>query len=152
MSKQLLQNNIFYQQSKNKSNPDVLVKKTTTEKSRAENIFKKNSVVYNSITNQTLTDIKTQKDLELNKDIPINNIEKILADKAKERQDQEILCKPIKQKIVMENKSIESTQVFTDLKKDLNDYANKQNIEIQTNKNKYVNIMNNLKNLGIIKN
>jgi hypothetical protein len=152
MSKQLLQNNIFYQQSKNKSNPDVLVKKTTTEKSRAENIFKKNSVVYNSITNQTLTDIKTQKDLELNKDKPINNIEKILADKAKERQDQEILCKPIKQKIVMENKSIESTQVFTDLKKDLNDYANKQNIEIQTNKNKYVNIMNNLKNLGIIKN
>uniref|UniRef100_A0A6C0DAF2 Uncharacterized protein n=1 Tax=viral metagenome TaxID=1070528 RepID=A0A6C0DAF2_9ZZZZ len=152
MSKQLLQNNIFYQQSKNKSNPDVLVKKSTTERSRNENIFKKNNVVYNSITNQTLTDIKTQKDLELSKDIPLSNIEKILADKAKERQDQEILCKPIKQKIVMENKSIESTQIFTDLKKDLNDYTNKQNIEIQTNKNKYENIMINLKNLGIIKN
>ena len=56
-----ISNNVFLQKSKEKYNPDVNQKKSTLEKTRKENVFKKNTVVYNSITNQIPENIKSHK-------------------------------------------------------------------------------------------
>jgi hypothetical protein len=143
-------NNIFLQKSKDKFNPDVISKKTSIEKDRKNNIFKKNDIVYNSITNLTPNNIKTTKDLELQKDTPICNLDLLLAEKTKERNEQEIINKTTKQKIIINNN--EQTQTYNELKSELLDFTNLQKNEIKTNKNKYENIIDNLKNLGIINN
>jgi len=143
-------NNIFLQKSKDKFNPDVISKKTSIEKDRKNYIFKKNDIVYNSITNLTPNNIKTTKDLELQKDTPICNLDLLLAEKTKERNEQEIINKTTKQKIIINNN--EQTQTYNELKSELLDFTNLQKNEIKTNKNKYENIIDNLKNLGIINN
>lgn len=143
-------NNIFLQKSKDKFNPDVISKKTSIEKDRKNNIFKKNDIVYNSITNLTPNNIKTTKDLELQKDTPICNLDLLLAEKTKERNEQEIINKTTKQKIIINNN--EQTQTYNELKSELLDFTNLQKNEIKTNKNKYENIIDNLKKLGIINN
>jgi len=143
-------NNIFLQKSKDKFNPDVISKKTSIEKDRKNFIFKKNDIVYNSITNLTPNNIKTTKDLELQKDTPICNLDLLLAEKTKERNEQEIINKTTKQKIIINNN--EQTQTYNELKSELLDFTNLQKNEIKTNKNKYENIIDNLKNLGIINN
>lgn len=151
MSNQLLQKNIFYKKSKDKFNPDVVFKKKDLEKERTENIFKKNNIVYNSITNQIPTAVTTTTDLILNKDVPINNIEQLLTTKRNERLEQEIQNKNIKP-IVALNNVIEKVEPkeYTELKSSQTNYAKTQTKEIQVNKNKYENIMKNLKDLGII--
>ena len=145
-------NNIFLQKSKDKFNPDVILKKNSIEKDRKNNIFKKNDIVYNSITNITPNNIKTTKDLELQKDIPICNFDTLLAEKTKERNEQENINKTTKQKIIINNTVNEKTQTYNELKSELLDFTNLQKNEIKTNKNKYENIIDNLKNLGIINN
>jgi len=150
-NKQLYQKNLFLQKSKDKFNPDVIVKKDEFDKNRKVNIFKKSTVTYNSITNQIPNNIKNQKDLELGKDSAIIDLENIIMQKKKEREDQDILLKPQKQKLVLndiinDNKN----QDFNELKTEQTQYLNTQKRIIETNKNKYDDIMNNLKNLGII--
>jgi hypothetical protein len=88
MSNDLLQKNIFYQNSKDKYNPDIIIKKNNVENDRAKNIFKKNNITYNSITNHTPNIINTSKDLELQKDTPLINIDKLIALKQQERTEQ----------------------------------------------------------------
>ena len=56
-------NNVFLQKSKDKYNPDVTQKKSVLDKTRKENIFKKNTVVYNSITNQVPENVRSHKNL-----------------------------------------------------------------------------------------
>lgn len=145
-------NNIFLQQSKDKYNPDVLSKKNTIEIDRKNNIFKKNDLVYNSITNIVQTNIKTHKDLELQKDTPLNNFSVLLAEKNKERIEQEIITKLPKQKIIVNNLNNEKVQTYNELKSEQIEFANLQENEIKQNKNKYENIIDNLKNLGILNN
>jgi phosphoribosyl-dephospho-CoA transferase len=144
--------NIFFQLSKHKHNPDVLLKKDDFEKKRQENIFKKNSIVYNSITNKIPTDIKNQKDLELQKDSPINNLESIIAEKARERNEQDNQLKQTKQKVILNDEVAEKTLNCVDLKNIQKYHAESRKKEIENNKNKYENIMLDLKDLGIIKN
>ena len=81
MSKQLIQKNVFIQKSKDKFNPDVIKKVESEDKNRKVSVFKKTNQTYNSITNQNPDNIKTQKDLELEKDNPLNNIEQIILQK-----------------------------------------------------------------------
>jgi len=58
-----------------------------------------------------------------------------------------------KQKIITNNNSTtEQPSTFTEMKKIQNDYAIHHNKKIETNKNKYGDIMKNLKDLGIINN
>ena len=102
MSKQLYQKNIFLQNSKDKFNPDVLKKKDEIDKNRKINVFRKSTTTYNSITNHIPENIKSQKDLELQKDNALTNIESIIIQKKKEREDQELLLKPQKQKLLMD--------------------------------------------------
>jgi phosphoribosyl-dephospho-CoA transferase len=144
--------NIFFQLSKQKHNPDVLLKKDDFEKKRQENIFKKNSIVYNSITNKIPTDVKNQKDLELQKDLPINNLESIIAEKFRERSEQDNQLKQTKQKVILNDEVAEKTLNCVDLKNIQKYHAESRKKEIENNKNKYENIMLDLKDLGIIKN
>ena len=145
-------NNIFLQKSKDKFNPDVISKKDLIEKDRRNNIFKKNDVIYNSITNITPNNIKTSKDLELQKDTPIGNLDTLLAEKTKERNELETINKTSKHKIIVNNSVNEKAQTYNELKSELLDYTCLQKNEIKNNKNKYENIIDNLKNLGIINN
>ena len=153
MSNNLLQKNIFYQNNKN--NPDILVKIKNYENERKIAIFKKSNVTYNSITNNIPNNIINQKDLELTKDLPIDNTNHIIIDKTKERLEQEQQFKPIKQKIIINENNNDinnlSIQNFNELKVDQITFTNEQQNIINTNKNKYKNIISDLKILGILK-
>jgi len=149
-----ISNNVFLQKSKDKYNPDINQKISTLTKARKENIFKKNTIVYNSITNQIPENIISHKDLELQKDLKINNIDKLILKKEEERKllDQETKLKKSKQKMVMHDNMNNEISSFTEMKKIQSEYINNRNKHIETNKNKYDNIINNLKDLGIINN
>lgn len=158
----IYQKNVFFQKSKEKYNPDVLKKKELEDKNRNSTIFKKSNITYNSITNQNPENIKSQHDLELKKDTCKLNLEQIILQKKKERDEQDLINKPIKQK-VLNNSIIGNTtnnidnntnniQNFNELKNEQTDYIIQQQKLIETNKNKYENIMKNLKELGILNN
>jgi hypothetical protein len=150
-----ISNNVFLQKSKDKYNPDINQKKCNLEKSRLENIFKKNTIIYNSITNQVPENIKSYKDLELEKDTSINNINQLIAKKTEERSilEEEFKQKNPKQKIIMtDNTANDKPSTFAEMKKIQVEYAIQHNKKIETNKSKYDNIMKNLKDLGIINN
>ena len=150
----LLNNNIFIQKSKEKYNPDILLKKNNLEKERLSVIFKENKNIYNSITNNTPEIIRTHKDLELKKDLPINNIKNILAEKNNERKELDLIqqennkIKRINIKrisfddLVCNNNSI----IHDNLKNEHTDF-----VKSKDNSDKYENIVNNLKDLGILK-
>lgn len=147
MNNQLYKNNPFYKINKEKYNPDILNKKTCVEKDRKTNIFKKSNVVYNAI----ITDTNTNN-IQLNKDKPINNINSIINDKLKERQTQDNTLKPIKQKIIFnKNEQNIATPNFNQIKNDVLQFNNSQQKNRENDKKKHDNIVNDLKNLGIIK-
>ena len=152
-NKQLYQKNVFLQKSKDKFNPDVLKKKDDIDKNRKTNVFKKSNTTYNSITNNTPENIKSQKDLELQKDSVILNLESIIMQKKKEREEQEILLKPQKQKIIIED-NIEQKKIqdFNEMKEEQTEYLNTHKKVVEDNKNRYDDILCNLKNLGILNN
>ncbi len=150
-NKQLYQKNVFLQKTKDKFNPDVLKKKDDIDKNRKVNVFRKSNTTYNSITNHTPENIKSQKDLELQKDSVIQNIDSIIMQKKKEREEQEIQLKPAKHKLVMEDTiSEKKIQDFNEMKDEQNEYLNTHKKVVETNKNRYDDILNNLKNLGIL--
>ena len=152
-NKQLYQKNVFLQKSKDKFNPDVLKKKDDVDKNRKINVFKKSSTTYNSITNHTPENIKSQKDLELQKDSVIQNLESIIMQKKKEREDQEMQLKPQKQKIIIdENSEQKKIQDFNEMKEEQTEYLNTHKKVVEENKNRYEDILSNLKNLGILNN
>ena len=153
----LLEKNIFIKMNQTKFNPDINSKNEAIKNDRETNIFMKSNITYNSITNHVPIDIKSQKDLELNKDKPLENLKDIILNKAKERMEQEQLFKPIKQKILIntENNNTENNNVpqnFNDLKIDQTIFNDNQQTTINNNKNKYENILKNLKSLGILGN
>ena len=147
-----ISNNIFLQ--KNKYNPDIDKKKDNALKERKENIFKKNTIVYNSITNQIPENINSNKDLELKKDEIIFNIEEVIENKKKERLEleKEFSQKNPKQKMLLSENINEVPISFNEMKQIQVDHVNIHNLKVESNKNKYENIMKNLKDLGIINN
>ena len=149
----LLEKNIFYQKCKEKYNPDILVKKNTIEKTRSEIIFKKNDLVYNSITNNVPQNIRSQKDLELHRDLPLTNLESLIQQKNKERIEEDNATKNIKQKVIVDNE-IETNKnlIYKELKNEQIEFSKIQNSQIKHNKDRYDDIIINLKNLGIINN
>ena len=149
----LLEKNIFYQKCKDKSNPDVLIKKSTTEKTRTEVVFKKSDLVYNSITNNVPENIRSQKDLELKRDLPLTNLELLIQQKNSERIEEDNNNKLIKQKVIV-NDDIKTNDnlVHKELKNEQIEFSKIQNNKIKNNKDRYDDIINNLKNLGIINN
>jgi hypothetical protein len=152
-NKQLYQKNVFLQKTKDKFNPDVLKAKEDIDKNRKLNVFKKTNVTYNSITNNTPENIKSQKDLELQKDNAILNIETVMAQIKKDREDQEIQFKPIKQKLIMDKTNEQKKNIdFNEMKEEQNEYLNTHKKTVEINKTRYDDILCNLKNLGILNN
>lgn len=150
----LLDKNIFYQKCKDKSNPDVLIKKSTTEKTRNEVVFKKSDLVYNSITNNVPEIIRSQKDLELKRDLPLSNIDLLIQQKNNERiEEDNINNKNNKQKVIINNETVTTNNsIHTELKIEQSEFTKIQNNKIKNNKDRYDDIIINLKNLGIINN
>jgi hypothetical protein len=142
-------NNIFLNNSKSKYNPDVIKLKEEYDKTRQTVIFKKSNETYNSITNNIPTNIKSQKDLELNKDTKINNLDSIILQKKNERELQDSQLKPIKKKFIQDTK-VNNCLDFNELKVEQTQYTETHTKNIEINKNKYNDIMSNLKDLGII--
>lgn len=150
-----IKNNVFLQKSQKKYNPDVNQKKFNLEKTRKENVFKKNTIVYNSITNQIPENIKSYQDLQLEKDSAIININQLITKKNEERiaLEEEFKQNNPKQKIIMSDNTTDTKiSTFTEMKKIQTEYAIHHNKKVETNKNKYEGIMKNLKDLGIINN
>ena len=150
-----IRNNVFLVKSQEKYNPDIKNKKSALEKTRKENIFKKNTIVYNSITNQVPENIRSHKDLELEKDNAITNINQLIKKKNEERYalEEQFKQKTPKQKIIMTDNNItEKSSTYTEMKKIQTEYAIQHTKKVETNKNKYDDIMKNLKDLGIINN
>lgn len=145
----LLEKNIFIKMNQTKFNPDINSKNEAIKNDRETNIFMKSNITYNSITNHVPIDIKSQKDLELNKDKPLENLKDIILNKAKERHEQEQLFKPQKQKLI-DTENNDLIQNFSELKIDQNNFKNEQQNIINNNRNKYESILENLKSLRIL--
>lgn len=145
--------NIFYNKSIQKSNPDILIKKNKLNNDRKDTIFKKNNVVYNSITNSIPGNINSHNDLLLDKDKPIENINNIISKKMMERQEED-KYKPLKQKIIVDTaaKDGDEFNTYNDQKQIYNNFSTIQIKQMNENKNKHQTILKDLKDLGIINN
>ena len=132
-----MNNNIFV---KNKSNPDVLKNKSKLEIERKSFQFKQSNIMQNNI----LTPIEITN--ENNK-----NMELLINEKTKERISQDLLFKPIKQKIILNDNDEINNNInnFNELKNEQTEFSNTQKQQILSNKVKYNNIINNLKKNGL---
>jgi hypothetical protein len=144
----LLQNNVFFKQNKDKFNPDVIEKKKNLENDFSISIFKNNTkLVYNGIIDTVPNEVKSSKDLEIPKDDPITDYQQLINSKCKERSEQDTMLKPIKQKIIADQ-SVEKNDIYSNMKEENKSFINNQN-KIITN-TKLNNILENLKDLGIL--
>ena len=140
-----MENNIFFKNKKDKFNPDLPDKMTQKEQERIKTEFKKSLTIYNPITNIIPTKITNQNDLKLKLDSGSKNIKKMIQEKTNERSEQDKEFKPSKTKITNNNNNnTDNINTFDTLKKNS---EVKSNIE---NKNKYNNVLDGLKELGII--
>jgi hypothetical protein len=154
-----MENNIFIKMQRNKYNPDIENKLKGKEIERENTEFDLLKSIYNPITGIIPKEVKTNQDLILEKDLTYSSsdIKKLILEKENERIIQDSQYKPIKTKVInntpendnnIKNNYIET---FEDLKKSLN--SNKKDLAITNNtQNKnYDNILDGLKDLGIIK-
>jgi hypothetical protein len=144
-----MENNIFFKNKKDKYNPDVENKLKDKEGERISTVFNTSKTIYNPITGVIPNEIKSVNDLLLIKDTKYNpsDIQKLIKEKENERISQDEQYKPIKTKIinnnVVENQTVNYIQTFEDLK-----YGPKI---IKTSTNNYDHMLNDLKDLGILK-
>jgi len=147
-----MENNIFFQNKKDKFNPDVITNlcKKTLERKKID--FQESKNIYNSITNEVPDKIKSSKDLKLNTDesIDINSMKKMIKQKEDERNKQDYYLKPQKIKCLPENLIIDKhIENFEELKKKSEIHIKKTVLEHTQQKSKYDNIILNLTDLGI---
>ena len=149
-----MENNIFFQNKKDKFNPDVIINlnKKTLERKKID--FQESKNIYNSITNNVPDKIKSSKDLKLNMDesIDSNSMKKMIKYKEDERNKQDYYLKPQKIKCLPENLIIDKhIENFEELKKNSEVHIKKTVLEHTQQKSKYDNIISNLVDLGIFK-
>ena len=132
-----MNNNIFV---KNKSNPDVLKNKSKLEIERKSFQFKQANIMQNNIL--TPVEITTENN---------KNMELLINEKTKERISQDLLFKPVKQKIILNDNAELNNNInnFNELKNEQTEFSNNQKQQILSNKVKYNNIINNLKKNGL---
>lgn len=164
-----MENNIFFKVKKDKFNPDIEGLTNQKEKERIEVKFDRTKTIYNPITGIIPKNIKDANDLVIDniKPTSILQINKMIKDKEKERKEQDIKLKPVKTKVINNNLSnnvetIEQTEVVVEKKQivqrnylqthsDLkNGSVTNINSQGVVNKSNYNNILDNLKDLGII--
>lgn len=162
-----MENNIFIKMKKDKFNPDVEQKLKTKENERDGTRFELQTSIYNPITGVVPNKINSVKDLVLEKDSTLDktNIQKLISDKNAERFNQDNLYKPVKTKVVnnipVQQQTNEVREIvqgvkrtnyietFEDMKR--GSYGKNKIFEQDQNKNNYNNILDGLKDLGIIK-
>ena len=166
-----MENNIFVKIKRDKFNPDVENKLKGKETERTNTKFNLTKSIYNPITGIIPSQIQSNNDLILNKDCSysVHDIKKLIMDKESERIAQDKHFKPIKTKVINNNLNIIETtntntntntnttnrtnyiQTYEELKKGSNDTKNEHSKNINQNKEKYNNILDGLKDLGIIR-
>ncbi len=169
-----MENNIFIKMKKDKFNPDIEPKLKNKETERTNTRFNISNTIYNPITGIVPNKINSEKDLVLDKDSSLtnNDIKQMILSKEVERQNQDLQYKPVKTKVINNNpqsqmisntdlqpndKSQHSPQVnrtnyietYEDMKR--GSTTNKQANSSSQNRNNYDNILDGLKDLGIIK-
>ena len=164
-----MNNNIFIKMKKDKFNPDIEPKLKSKETERDNVTFELHNSIYNPITGVIPNKINSINDLVLEKDKSLDkvNIQKLISEKSKERINQDNIHKPVKTKII-NNSPIQQTnkvnepnksynvnrtnyiETFEDMKMSLNKKSEQTKIQPQP-KNNYDNILDGLKDLGIIK-
>jgi hypothetical protein len=172
-----MENNIFVKMKREKYNPDVDDKLKGKESEREKARFELTTSIYNPITGQVPAQIRSNNDLILQKDTAYSSIDikKLIMEKENERINQDIQYKPIKTKVI--NNNPQSSQIsignsantsntndnynqqprtnyietYEELKKGSSYTKNEQDKAVINNKEKYNNILDGLKDLGIIK-
>jgi hypothetical protein len=117
--------------NKEKFNPDIEDKIKVKEQERNSTRYNLNTTIYNPITGIVPQNITSNKDLKLNIDTPQIEIKKLIQEKERERREQDSTYMPQQTKIIN------------------NDEVNCMKINSNSENNKY-NILNSLKNLGIL--
>jgi hypothetical protein len=148
-----MENNIFLKQKKDKYNPDIMNKFNTIDIERTLTEFNLSNTIYNPITGIIPNKINDSKDLVLQKDNILNktDIMNMIKTKEAERISQDTEYKPLKTKVVNNNTS-NNTQTnvqnnyigtFEDMKRGV--------VKQKPQDKNYNNILDGLKDLGIIK-
>jgi hypothetical protein len=163
-----MENNIFLK-NKGKFNPDIINKFKTVDNERTQTEFNLSNTIYNPITGIVPNKINDSKDLVLQKDNTLNknDIMNMIKNKEAERTSQDTEYKPLKTKVL--NKPSQASAQHTNT----STQANVQQSGLQTSmQNNYIgtfedmkrgvvkpktydknynNILDGLKDLGIIK-
>jgi hypothetical protein len=163
-----MENNIFLKK-KEKFNPDIINKFKTVDNERTQTEFNLSNTIYNPITGIVPNKINDSKDLVLQKDNTLNknDIMNMIKNKEAERTSQDTEYKPLKTKVL--NKPSQASAQHTNT----STQANVQQSGLQTSmQNNYIgtfedmkrgvvkpktydknynNILDGLKDLGIIK-
>jgi hypothetical protein len=143
-----MENNIFIKNKKGKYNPDIENKLQSKESERNATIFNLTNSIYNPVTGIVPSQISTMNDLVLQVDNPYtqNDIKNLIMNKELERQNQDTQFKPLQTKVLPTTTTQQTNYIETyeELKKNSSN-NNKQS------KEKYNNILEGLKDLGIIK-
>jgi hypothetical protein len=138
-------NNKFIRNKNNiehKFNPDILGKLENKDNERRTMKVDLSKTIYNPITNVVPQTIQKQSDLAISIDTTKIDMAKRVAEQKLARENQDIQYKPIATNFM--NSSINTNiQTFDELKEN----TTKQ----KTNSNKYYSVLDNLKDLGIIK-
>lgn len=151
-----MNNNIFVKLNKKKYNPDIESKLNNLENERTKTKFDLNKTIYNPITGIIPQKINSQNDLIIEKETAKIDIKSLVIEKENERKQQNDLFKPIKTKVI--NNNIENSNKLSKDNSN-NDYLKtydelKNGTQINNNvinRNNYDNILDGLKELGIIK-
>ncbi len=169
-----MENNIFVKMKRDKFNPDVENKLKGKEVERDKTKFDLTTSIYNPITGVVPAQIRSNNDLILEKDCAYSNndIKKLIMEKANERASQDIQYKPVKTKVINNNPQGNSNvnqinqsnpdnyqqqsrtnyiETYEELKRGSSNMKNEQAKAVNQNKEKYNNILDGLKDLGIIK-
>lgn len=143
-----MENNIFFRNKKNKFNPDIAPKLKEKEMERDTTVFKISNNIYNPITGIIPKQVNTVNDLIIEQDTTKVDILKRISEKENERMSQDNNFKVLKMKVVDNTQPINPTipvnnyiETFEDLK----------NGALKKKNENYDNILDGLKDLGIIK-
>ena len=168
-----MENNIFVKMKKEKYNPDIENKFKGKECERGSTQFDLSTSIYNPITGIVPSQIRSNSDLELDKDSKYSSdiVNKLIIEKKNERVNQDIEYKPIKTKIINNNPQSSSSssiinqsicdqnqnqknyiETYAELKRESKHFKDIHiNNNNQNQNQKYNDIIDGLKDLGIIK-
>jgi len=147
-----MENNIFFKNKKDKFNPDVISGLSKKNSERRQTNFAESKNIYNPITNEVPKQVKNVKDLRLNLDTFMPNTKSLLTQKMDERNRQEYDLKPQKLKTLPQNLIVDKhINNFDELKKSSETHIKTVLDEKNNQKNNYNDIINSMKNLGLLK-